>query len=602
MNPLRNTYAGREKTTRYTTPAFDTLLAKLPLGYDTAEFAPLLKDLQANILYHHRKSYSTHYFLHFRENPLKTATGLEWFRNVAIRVTTAFEQFKANPNVVCCFYLTWQGYKSLGLLHLAPPQQEEDSPFFAGMEARNLFPQPGDEERDRHLYTFGKNGQEQTEGFMPIHAMLLLAADDPKLLESKDIKALVPQQKGIPYEWVSIAEQKGLLLKKEFKNGAKKRYTEWFGFRESISQPLFFPDAIEMLKNKTSAGSDPAGTADPKFHDTDSLAPLNVAITRDRGGKYWYSAGSFMALLKLEQNVQAFRENVSVIKNAIDEKDEELAAAYIMGRFQDGTAVSLSPTPLSEDHFPENDFNYSKSYRPFAALSPDNGMASKCPFGAHIRKANPRNASDIRVIVRRGVLYDDRNPPVAQSGSDIQLPDWDDDSTPPPPDGVGMLFMSFQGNLEHQFEYLLKNWILSNNLELKVTGPDMLLGTTSNYHFSRWYVPKKWGSKETVLIPAEKIKTCVRFKGGEYFFAPSKSFLAMAGGIPANLGGVESFFNKLKIKIEKSKLLPQIISPEKNIVSIRGAHVDDTVINFSLRIEVPKGAFRLPKLTIPDKK
>jgi hypothetical protein len=74
----------------------------------------------------------------------------------------------------------------------------------------------------------------------------------------------------------------------------------------------------------------------------------------------------------------------------------------------------------------------------------------------------------------------------------------------------------------------LNNWLLSVNTGAQATGVDMLAGTGFNRQFSRWYLPKEWGKEdanEKMLFTPDEIKPCVHFKGGEYFFAPSISFL-----------------------------------------------------------------------------
>src|SRR5437588_50154 len=65
--------------------------------------------------------------------------------------------------------------------------------------------------------------------------------------------------------------------------------------------------------------------------------------------------------------------------------DEELLAAKIVGRWRDGTPLSVSPdrpdAAIASDPARVNDFRYEDD--------PD-GLA--CPLGAHIRRANPRDA------------------------------------------------------------------------------------------------------------------------------------------------------------------------------------------------------------------
>ncbi len=484
----------------------------------------LSSDLQANILAHHGKRFSQLYFVTFNfetsdENhrAKRQQKALDWVRRVGGCVTSAKAQAEGTDAAVCCFYLSWEGYDALGLGHLAPVMPDNKA-FEAGLDGRVKLPLANKDDR-----IYPKDKKKQSKG--KIHAVLLVAGDEVDFLEKfsakhepyPDKEPILPLTKNdavkADIDWAYIAEQKGLIKRKTTE---PKIAVEWFGFRENVSQPFFFPQALQS-----------------KHINGDSLVPLNVVLVKDKGGQNWYSAGSFLALLKLEQHVAAFQENVRVVQGLIEEKDAKLAAAYIMGRHQDGSAVTLKKEPSTDAQFPDNDFSYSKPHNAIADGSTDQ-HAIRCPFAAHARKANPRTDPDNkRLIARRGVLFDDRIKAFTEEaahweeGAKTKLPKAGDR------DQVGLLFMSFQSNLATQFEYILNDWMLSNaNADAHVTGIDMLVGTATDMQHTRWYVPKTWGNKDPdakALVPSDKIKPCIRFSGGEYFFAPSLSFLQRVG-------------------------------------------------------------------------
>jgi Dyp-type peroxidase family len=514
------------ENSQYTTPEFENLMARFPVGHNKGDFADLLTDIQGNILCHHNKKYSRFYFINFNiENykEEKIHKALNWIQDISDYVTTAKKQFENRKGPVCCFYLSWEGYRILGLKHLAPVSQNSRA-FDQGFRNRvNLSMEK--EFYDKYLYP--KAGDKN------IHAMLMIASDDPnfsdfskKALElvalldsmqqkpasepsvSVQIAKFKPSKKKVTApDWANVTKQNGLIKRKDFGLN-KEKMVEWFGFRDGVSQPVFFPDALGTSRYE-------------------NVLPLGIVLTRDKGGQHWYSAGSFLVFAKFEQNVKQFLENVQNIQKEMTGTDVDLAAAYIMGRFQDGTSVSLSNTPKNDI---ENDFNYSRSRQSdIHNISDEKGI--KCPFAAHARKANPRMAKEIVPIVRRGVLYDDRT---QTENLNTEAADWQDlkklkDSVKNAPTGkIGLLFMSFQSSIEKQFEYIMNNWLLSVNTGGENTGVDMLTGTGGSRNLSRWQLPKTWGSEnanENILFSSEEIKSCIHFKGGEYFFAPSVSFL-----------------------------------------------------------------------------
>lgn len=546
-------------TPRYSTSEFENLMAKLAIGYKSDaeleelenadpqnakkyktefDFSGLLKDLQANILLYHRRNFSRFYFIHFKNEKGHLDDAKKWIRDISVaevdpqnppallsRLTSAKEQFEQEKEFekekklekekaegdrkpvdgkpVCCFYLTWEGYRTLGLKHLAPVL-DNNKAFEQGMRKRVGFEIKKNFEDDKRLHPMvdGKLGE--------IHAMLMIASDKEDFSDI-DERLKLSTVVGGGNDWAYVTIQGGLIKERVFELGEgkdkKEKIVEWFGFRDGVSQPLFFPDAR------------PERDTEIKKFQGDSVAPLRMVLTRDRGGQYWYSAGSFLAFLKLGQNVKRFNENVAKIAKEITNNDEELAAAYIMGRFHDGTSVSLSEKAKKLKGFPENDFHYSKVHKSNADSNVSDEKGIRCPFAAHARKANPRDDKEGRYIVRRGVLYDD--------SGEVLNSVWKKEEVMKK-ENVGLLFMSFQNSLEKQFEYILNTWLLGVNTGSQATGVDMLVGTGFNRQFSRWYIPKKWGEgdvNEKTLFTHKEIEPCVHFKGGEYFFAPSISFL-----------------------------------------------------------------------------
>ena len=147
--------------------------------------------------------------------------------------------------------------------------------------------------------------------------------------------------------------------------------------------------------------------------------------------------GSYFVFRKLEQNVKGFKDAETQLAEVLKLEGEEAerAGALVVGRFEDGTPVTLQKDEGM--HNPVfNNFNYQNDTK-----------GSKCPFQGHIRKVNPRNASTkSRIeerghrIARRGITYGKRRK----------------DLTDRPMGNVGLLFMCFQADIAKQFEHLQK--------------------------------------------------------------------------------------------------------------------------------------------------
>ncbi|MDX6565062.1 MAG: hypothetical protein QOE10_724, partial [Gaiellales bacterium] len=179
----------------------------------------------------------------------------------------------------------------------------------------------------------------------------------------------------------------------------------------------------------------------------------------------------------------------------------ERAGALLIGRFEDGTPVTLAETDGMRPV--PNDFTYA-----------DDEAGARCPFGAHIRRVNPRLADPAArtVIARRGQGYglrsDDPN---------------DDDLESKPTGGVGLLFMAVVAGLETQFEALQR---AANG---DGDGPfDAVLGQR-RAACSPPSVELSPGWGVGALPRPVAVDPVVTLRGGEYCFLPSIDFLRGLG-------------------------------------------------------------------------
>lgn len=306
----------------FSSKEFEQLIGTPPLmHHDPEGFSNLLSDLQANIVAHHQRDFSRCFFLHFKtDGPHREniEQALAWLSFVGDKITGAdvqlneiqrLRELRNTPETteravpgpkefqqdntasgqalarkpVICLYLTWKGYVSLGLEHFAP--FDEKGSFEKGMQHSMSF-------------LFGQDSGMRFDEDHDLHAMLLVASDRQDMKDAYDIifKNQVDLRKGgIP--WVDVVIQNGKIGRKTLKNG-KKVMVDWFGFRDGISQPRFFPDLH--------------GKKDGEYRESD-LTALRTVLVKDKGGRKRFSAGSFMAYLKIRQDTAAFEEMENTI-------------------------------------------------------------------------------------------------------------------------------------------------------------------------------------------------------------------------------------------------------------------------------------------------
>jgi Dyp-type peroxidase family len=465
----------------------------------STEYEAMLGNLQANILRAHGRNFARHIFLRFTA---QQAAVKAWIRDSAGPVTTAKEQFdqiarrRADPSfnggLVRGFFLSAKGYEFLGF----------DTDRFASGTFRKGMKDQNKDILENILDTNNKDPQPGTwePGFQKeIHA-LITVADATENAVKEAAEAIRASVAGIG-EVLTIEE--GTVLRRRNAAGDHEP-VEHFGYFDGISNPLFtkqdLDDERPENRNRTAWN---AG------------ARMSLVLTDDPFTNEADAFGSYLVYRKLGQDVRAFSERVKALAATLN-TNEDLAGAMVVGRFKDGTPVLKANTPSPGPEV-TNDFNFKEDEDGF-----------RCPFHAHIRKANPRGTTPLtsleserrRRIVRRGIPYGKPMPGVA-----------DPTETDPNPEAPrGLLFMCFQQNVEEQFEFIQRTWVDNEHFPTgiptlgifqKDTGDDPLIGQDRD-EAQRW--AKSWGNKDAGR-KTFNFESAIRLKGGEYFFAPSIPFL-----------------------------------------------------------------------------
>jgi Dyp-type peroxidase family len=166
----------------------------------------------------------------------------------------------------------------------------------------------------------------------------------------------------------------------------------------------------------------------------------------------------------------------------------------VIGRWQDGTPlVSSSEEPSGPPpKVPDNDFRYEGD--------PD---GARCPLGAHIRRANPRDALGFKGrltsrhrMIRRGMPYGPRPAdPYVEDGLER-----------------GLVFVCYQADLRRQFEVVQGRWLADGDAFGLGEERDFLLGGEDP--MAKMTIP---GEPPRFLMPR---RAFVMNRGGGYFFTP----------------------------------------------------------------------------------
>lgn len=225
--------------------------------------------------------------------------------------------------------------------------------------------------------------------------------------------------------------------------------------------------------------------------------------------------GTYGALRVLEQDVFGFETFLQQSGERYN-LDPEYVAAKLMGRWRNGTPLTLSPD-ADEAHLPTNQLN-DFAYGPGAHHPAyyDDTPGTRCPVGAHIRRLNPRGAPAMgkphsRRIIRRGIAYGPE-------------PDFEK------PDNVerGLVGYFICGDLEMQFEFLCGVWVNEDIATAGVRGTrEPILGAQPS--FGGQFIVRTNDSRDPIVL--DSVPRFVTTRASAYCFLPGIGGLRFLGGL-----------------------------------------------------------------------
>jgi deferrochelatase/peroxidase EfeB len=321
---------------------------------------------------------------------------------------------------------------------------------------------------------------------------------------------------------------------------------EPFGFRDGISQPVLdWPRQREVngdqlqYTNIVSLGEFILGypneygkyTERPLLRpeeDSENLLPIaeDQPGTKDLGRN-----GTYLVLRQLEQDVRGFWQFLDqAVKGNGGERDE--VAAAMVGRSLSGNPLmpdtsAKIPGIVDQPGQPRNRFTYDSDQQ-----------GTRCPVGAHIRRANPRNADFVGNPGLIGRFFRRLDIPQAAFASDLaastrfhrivrrgreygQKLDPQAALQPAPPQEAprGLQFACINANIMRQFEFVQNAWLMSSKFNGLSDQSDALLGNREplgDLATSSFTIPREGRLAQRI----ENVPQFITVRGGAYFFLP----------------------------------------------------------------------------------
>ena len=488
-----------------------------------------LSDVQGLVFHAYRRHPHARYvLLRFRND---AAAARQWLADLLSSIDSATPKDagpERRPGVRLNIAFTYSGLQRLGLpadgLHTFP------TAFVEGL-GRAWCPNRGADHRSRILGDVGESAPDAWAwGYQPdpqrrVDALLMVFGTDlTQVIEDLALwtnraAALCAIEPGAFHELCGT-----------FPRDLRAKVREPFGFVDGVSQPVLksgrsqlrigerrsqpeiheLEDGEILMGHRDGARQWPSSPTISADHDvecvlpdapSDEPAPPQRPPRRDLGHN-----GTYLVFRQMSQDVAGFEEECAS-ESARQGMDVERYKALLVGRWRDGSPLISCPVahnPALADAPAGNDFRYA-----------DDPFGQRCPIGAHIRRANPRDSlvSDPTVswrvtnrhrLLRRGRPYKNGNE-------------------------EGLHFIALNADIVRQFEFIQQNWLNDLSFGGLDNEVDPLIGQgngASQEQGMRLPPPPEH------RVPGRtSFSRYVTVRGGGYFFLPSLTTLRYLAGV-----------------------------------------------------------------------
>jgi len=490
-------------------------------------------DVQGLVRFGHARMTDACYFL---VNIKQTAAARQWLATAP--VTTAVT-LNPPPKTALQVAFTRQGLEALRV-----PQS-----VVAGFSPEFIAGMASDENRSRRLGDVATNSPANWRwgnGDRVPHVVVMLFAE-AGLLESW--KTSIKGQ-----SWRAAFEEIECLSTSDMEG------REPFGFIDGISQPEIDWDQTRKIpingyerkySNQVSLGEFLLGYrneygkyTDRPLVDPQDPAGFDLPLAEDQPGKKDLGRnGTYLVVRQLAQDVRGFWQFLDRTTNSQPEERYKLGSLMVGRAFADGSPL----VPVSREAIPgitdqhngiQNQFTYD--------LDID---GTRCPYGAHIRRANPRNpdipgdpqgliSTLIRILgfgnrnVRDDLIASTRFHRILRRGREYGRKLTPEDALQPaPPQDVetGLHFLAINSNIQRQFEFIQAAWLMRTKFDGMTEESDPLLGNRTpviGCPFTNTFsVPQSGGIRKRIM----GLPQFISVRGGAYFFLPGLSALRYLG-------------------------------------------------------------------------
>lgn len=444
-----------------------------------------------------------------------------WLANAP--VSTAEAQ-TSPPSRALQIAFTHQGLGRLGL----PPA------LLQGFSAEFLSGMVGDDNRSRRLGDIGPNASEGWQwgapAAVPDAVAMIYATPDlfdgwKNTLQSGLLQSGFSLVSCLPTSDMGGVEPFG------FVDGVSSPTIDWERRRDPSGDKLSYENLV-MLGEFVLGYPNEYGkyTTRPLVADSEANLPAaeDAPNLKDLGRN-----GTYLVIRQIEQDVRGFWRYL----DQQSASNAQQLAESIVGRKMSGDSL-LPPAPYAINGVDPDD-----QHNRFTFGSDPDGIA--CPFGAHIRRANPRNtdlppgtpserigrllhilaldryfkndssshkdliaSTRFHRLIRRGREYGPKLTPEQR----LQ-------PAPPSEPPAGLVFICLNANIGRQFEFIQSSWIASTKFNGLSGESDPLLGDRepiSGCPANKFTIPSAGGLRRQ-LTGVPRFTTV---RGGAYFFLP----------------------------------------------------------------------------------
>jgi len=455
-----------------------------------------------------------------------------WLKSAA--VTTA-EKLSKPPDTALQVAFTREGLEALGV----------DEDVLAGFSAEFLSGMAGEDSRSRRLGDTGANSPNSWRWGGPgkIPHVLVMVYAKPGLLDGW-MRTIQGEKWNAAFTLTDCLPTSDLQGMEPFgfKDGLSQPSLDWERKRDPRGDELEYENLLSLGEFLLGYPNEYSKYTSRPLLPADAPFSSVLPVAEDEPGMRDFGCnGTFLVFRQLDQDVRGFWRFVNKASDSNPQERQQLAEAMV-GRGMNGTplvpVVSKPIAGIDPGTAATNQFTYTSD--------PD---GVRCPFGAHIRRANPRTPdlpAENNLISRLGHMLGFGNPRyrddviassrfhrIVRRGREYGEKLTPEDAIRDDPNSAehGIHFIGLVGNILRQFEFVQNSWVMGTKFDALSDESDPLLGNRSPIAgreanaFSR---PRETGLERRY----EGLPQFVTVRGGAYFFLPSLSalrYLAMLG-------------------------------------------------------------------------